>query len=315
MQYKDYYETLGVDKKSGQDEIKKAYRKLAKKYHPDTSPSDKKAEEKFKEANEAYEVLGDAEKRKKYDQFGQGQHFGNGYDFDPSQYGFGKNVKYEYRTTGNSDFSDFFNMFFSGGAFNRDDPFGGRTVKRSGRNTQRMAFKGEDSEAVIEITPEDGFSGMEKIINFRTNGNDKTISFKIPSGIRPGEKIKLSGQGNPGINGGHNGDLYLKVEFKTRGKFELDGMDLMASVDVTPWEAALGAEIPFDTLDGKILVKAPAGIQTDNKIRVTGKGYKDRTGVRGDLFIKIRIVNPPVLSREQRELYEKLRQASRTVDR
>lgn len=310
MQYKDYYEILGVDRKAGQDDIKKAYRKLAKKYHPDAHPNDKKAEDKFKEANEAYEVLGDEQKRKKYDQFGQGHDFRNGYDFDPSQYGFGNNVRYEYNTGGGSDFSDFFNTIFGGGAFNTDDLFG-QSRARGGRFSQNRVIKGEDSEAVIEITPEDGFTGTEKMITLRTGANEKTISFKIPPGIKQGEKIKLSGQGNPGSNGGRNGDLYLTVEFKTGSKFELDGINLQASVDMMPWEAALGAEIPFDTIDGRIVVKAPAGIQTDSRIRVSGKGYRDGSGHRGDLLIRIKITNPPVLSREQRELYEKLKQLSK----
>lgn len=308
MKYRDYYEILGVDKKAGQDEIKKAYRKLAKKYHPDAHPGDKSAEEKFKEANEAYEVLGDAEKRKKYDQFGMEQQFSNGYDFDPSQYGFGNNVRYQYGSAG-SDFSDFFNMFFGGGSFNTEDLFGhGRT--RTGRSAAGRPVKGEDSEAVISVTVQEGFGGAEKRVSLRTAGGDRTISFKIPPGIRNGEKIKLSGQGGPGFNGGRNGDLYLTVEITSGGGFELDGENLLASMDMMPWEAALGAEIPFDTLDGRILVKVPAGIQTDNRIRVAGKGYRTRSGARGDLYIKARIVNPRVLSDKQRELYEKLKQTA-----
>ncbi len=309
MQYKDYYEILGVDKKAGQDEIKKAYRKLAKKYHPDAHPGDNKYEEKFKEANEAYEVLGDEEKRKKYDQLGQDQNFRNGFNFDPSQYGFGNNVRYEYQTGSNNDFSDFFNMFFGGGAFGGNDIFS-RSTGRSGGFSRSYAINGEDSEAVIEITPEEGFSGTEKKISLRSESGDRAITFKIPAGIRQGEKIKLAGQGSPGINGGKSGDLYLKVSFKRGTVFEIDGMNLLAALELNPWDAALGLEVHFSTLDGKIVVKVPAGIQTDNRIRVTGKGYKDRNGKRGDLYIKVKIVNPTVLSSEQRELYEKLRLVS-----
>lgn len=311
MQYKDYYEILGVDKKASQDEIKKAYRKLAKKYHPDAHPGDKKSEDKFKEANEAYEVLGDEEKRKKYDQFGKEGQFSNGYNFDPSQYGFGSNVRYEYRNAGgDNDFSDFFNMFFGGSSFDADGIFGNKSGRSRGFRQQSYSMDGEDSEAIIEITAEEGFVGAEKKVGLRTESGDKTISFKIPAGIRQGEKIKLAGQGNPGMNGGRNGDLYLVISFKAGDGFELDGMDLVSTLELAPWDAALGAEIPFNTLDGKILVKIPPGIQTENRIRVGGKGYKANNGQRGDLYLRVKIVNPAVLNREQRELYEKLRDIS-----
>jgi len=312
MEYKDYYKILGIDKNATQDEIKKAYRKLAKKYHPDARPGDKKAEEKFKEVNEAYEVLGDPEKRKKYDQFGQGYNFAHGSSFDPSQFGFGKNVRYEYRTGRNSDFSDFFNMFFGGDSFefNIGNIFGRGGSASSGFNTGGFTgnypMKGEDIEAEIEITPEEGFSGTNKTISLKKGKEDKTISFKIPQGIKEGEKIKLASQGKPGVNGGTNGDLYLKVKFK-KSSFELDGMNLIAPLDLMPWQAALGDEVPADTLEGRILVKIPAGIQTDSKIRVANKGYRDRKGNRGDLYFRIRIMNPAILSDKERELYRQLK--------
>ncbi|HHW32473.1 MAG TPA: J domain-containing protein [Clostridiaceae bacterium] len=312
MEYKDYYKILGVDKNATQDEIKKAYRKLAKKYHPDARPGDKFTEEKFKEVNEAYEVLGDPEKRKKYDQFGQNFNFTHGSSFDPFDFGFGKNVRYEYRTSGNSDFSDFFNMFFGGDSFDFDlgNIFGRTAGASSGFNTGGYAsnfpMKGDDIEAEIEITPEEGFSGTGKTISLKKGKEDRTISFKIPQGIKEGEKIKLASQGKPGVNGGANGDLYLKVKFK-RSNFELDGMDLIASLDLMPWQAALGDEVMADTLDGKILVRIPAGIQTDSKIRVANKGYRDRTGNRGDLYFRIRIMNPAILSDKVKELYRQLK--------
>lgn len=328
MKYKDYYEILGVDKKASQDEIKKAYRRLAKKYHPDASPNDKKAEEMFKEINEAYEVLSDEEKRKVYDQFGQNTNFKHGFDFDPSMFGFGNNVRYEY-TASDADFdgfSDFFKMFFGrgkgGSTFNIDDLFGRSSVFsgsfRPGRSysfdrfssSDRFAVAGEDVEAVIEITPQEGFNGSEKTISIKTGRNEKTISFKIPAGVKDGEKIRLAGQGNPGPAGGKNGDLYLTVKFKKNSGFELNGLDLLADLNILPWEAALGADVPFEAIDGKIIVKVPAGILTDNKIRVAGKGYKDRTGKRGDLYLRARLVNPKTLTEEQRRLYEQLKKTS-----
>jgi len=317
MQYKDYYEILGVDKNASQDEIKKMYRKLAKKYHPDTHPDDKPAEEKFKEVNEAYEVLGDAEKRKKYDQFGSNFNFQNGYDFDPSQFGFGNNVRYEYHTSGDNDFSDFFNAFFGGsnGGFDISDLFGGmggsrKASKHRGFSSGHFAQKGEDVSAEIEITPEEGFNGVEKRVVLRTNGKERTISFKIPAGIKEGAKIKLSGQGNQGINGGSNGDLYLIPKFKKGSRFKIDGTNLNADINLSPWEAAMGTEVPFNTIDGRIIVKIPPGIQTDNRIRVGKKGYGTKNGSRGDLFLRARIVNPKVLSKEEKELYNKLSKES-----
>jgi len=313
VKYRDYYEILGVSKNASQDEIKKAYRKLAKKYHPDTHPGDKQAEEKFKEVNEAYEVLSDPEKRKKYDQFGNEWQFANGADFDPSQFGFGKNVRYEFRSGGNSGFSDFFNMFFGDsdpfGAFDIDSFFGGRTGKsRSGFTQGRM--KGEDSEAVLEITPEEGFAGVEKRFSIRTPEGEKTISLKIPAGIMPGEKIKLSGQGRPGFNGGPNGDLYLQIKFRSDSEFELKGLDLEKQIELYPWEAALGSTLTVKTPDGRISVKIPAGIKADGKIRIAGKGYKNRSGSRGDLYLRVKLVNPEVLDKRQLKLYEELMKIS-----
>ena len=313
MKFRDYYQVLGVDKKASQQEIKKAYRKMAKKYHPDAHPGDKASEDKLKEANEAYEVLGDEEKRKKYDQFGAQGQFHNGADFDPSAYGFGNNVRYEYRQGSSNDFSDFFNMFFGGDS--PFDSFGGGDIfgqRRGGgsRFTRSSRMKGEDSEAVLTITPNEGFSGGERRISLRTSSSERTISLKIPAGIKPGEKIKLSGQGGPGINGGSNGDLYLKVDFTHNNAFELNGLNIEAQFVLYPWEAALGAEKPFQTLDDKISVKVPAGIQSGNKIRVAGKGYRDRKGSRGDLFLRVKIVNPEKLSKAQLDLYEQLKSIS-----
>lgn len=309
MQYKDYYSILGINKNASQNDIKKAYRKLAKKYHPDANPGNKQAEEKFKDISEAYEVLSDPEKRKKYDNFGSEFHFQNGYDFDPSQFGFGNNVKYEFRTGGSRNYSDFFNMFFGDSGFDFDDFFGHTKFKKRGVN---FAYDGEDVEAEIEITPEEGFKGVEKRVVLRGGSGEKSITFKIPRGVKDGEKIRFQGQGEPGVNGGKRGDLYLVVRFKSDGRFLLEGNDLNMTLDIMPWDAALGSEVPVNTIDGRILVKIPAGIQTDSKIRVAGKGYIDRKGRRGDLYIRIRIVNPNVISHEVRELYEKLRMISRS---
>jgi len=323
MQYKDYYAILGVDKTASQDEIKKAYRKLAKKYHPDVNKGNTASEDKFKDVSEAYEVLGDAEKRKKYDTFGSQAQFSNGYDFDPSQYGYnGGNVRYEY--AGSGDHSDFFNMFFSD-AFDLNDLFsqargGGRTTHvyeggdfgdifgqtRGGARASR-ARNGQDIEAEIELTPEEGAAGTEKRISLQTETGTRSINFKVPAGVNDGETIRLKGQGHVGGNGGKNGDLRMTVRMKP-GRFTLKGQELIMNADVYPWDAALGSKLTVSTLDGRIAVKIPAGVQTGSRIRVAGKGYPFRAGKRGDLYLAVRIVNPAHLTEEQKALYEKLKE-------
>ncbi|MDD5016714.1 MAG: J domain-containing protein [Eubacteriales bacterium] len=300
MQYKDYYSILGVDKSASQEDIKKAYRKLAKEFHPDKNKGDKKAEDKFKEIGEAYEVLGDAEKRSKYDNFGSETQFRNGYDFDPSQYGYNGNVQYEYREA--ADHSDFFNMFFGGG-FDMEDLFG--STRSSSR--AHLVYDGEHIEAEIEITPEEGAAGLEKRIALQTQRGTKIFTFKIPKGVRDGEKIRLKGQGHPGSGGGRSGDLRLIVRFVKSTRYAPEGNDLVTTADVYPWDAALGGKVPVETLDGRIAVSIPAGVQSGSKIRVAGKGYPVRSGKRGDLYIRVRIVNPARLTSEQKKLYEKLK--------
>ncbi len=304
MQYKYYYKVLGIDKNASNDQIKKAYRKLAKKYHPDVNPDYKQAEGKFKEVSEAYEVLSDKEKRDKYDNFGSKSNFENGSDFDPSQYGFGKNVKYEFRSDDGQDYSSFFKMFF-GQDFGFEDNY-----QYSSANNRRTSptHKGEDISAELEITLEEGFKGDSKKISIREQGGTRSLSFKIPKGVKDGEKIRLKGQGEVSHYGGQKGDLFLTLRIKANDRFSLEGINLITSVDIFPWEAALGAEKTVNTLDGRIRVKIPAGIQTESKIRVTGKGYFDKSGKRGDLYLKVRIVNPRNLTAEMKELYEKLSQ-------
>ncbi len=304
MKYKDYYEILGLKKSATQDEIKKAFRKLAKKYHPDANPKNVVAEEKFKEVNEANEVLGDPEKRKKYDDLSREVKFSNNYDFDPRQAGY-SNVKYERTSSDINDFSDFFNAFFGGFQNSGEDIFGrNRTVKRQ---TRTYAANGRDSEAEIGITLREAFFGHQKSVTVRSNAGEKNINFKIPAGIRTGEKIKLSGQGEPGLNGGKNGNLYMKVKILNDSRFKQYGLNLETTLDIYPWDAALGSEATIETLDGKISIKTPVGIQTDGKIRVAGKGYRDTKGKRGDLFIRVRIINPKVINSEIKEEYIRIK--------
>lgn len=303
MKYKDYYEILGVDKNASQEEIKKAYRKLAKKYHPDMNAGNEKAQEKFKEINEAYEVLGDENKRKKYDTLGSGYNFYGGQEFDPSQFGFGDGVHFEFGGRGGG-FSDFFNMFFGGSDYDIGDLFGGRR----GFSSTRVQ-KGQDVESEIEVTLKEAYEGATKRVSLRMGNEYKTISVKIPRGIIPGKKIKIKGQGSPGI-GGVNGDLYLKIKLVKNDQFKLEGLNIISDVKITPWEALFGAKVVVNTLDGKVKVKIPAGIQSGQKIRIPRKGYRDMNGNLGDMYIEAKIVNPTHLTKGERELYKKLKDIS-----
>ena len=304
MEYKDYYKILGVNKNASQDEIKKSYRNLAKKYHPDLNPDDENAQEKFKEANEAYEVLNDKEKRKQYDTFGSGYNFSNGQNFDPSQYGFGGG-SHTYTST-DGDFSDFFNMFFGGGGqtsgsqgsrqgggFNIGDLFGGgRRAK-----PQRPAYESE-----LTITLEEGYQGETKDITLNIGGENKSLSIKLPEGILPGKKLKVKGE-----KWGINGDVLFKIKLKEDSKNILDGLNLTSKLDLLPYQAALGDKVIVSTLDGKIKINIPKNISSGKKIRIPKKGYKDMKGKRGDLFIEINIIIPEELTKEEIKLYKQLK--------
>ncbi len=313
MDFKDYYKTLGLEKTASPEEIKKTYRKLAKKYHPDTTKGDKKSEEKFKEVNEAYEVLGDADKKAKYDELYDDMKSGRfragaGGGFDPSMYrtytGGDGGYQYTWTTADGdaSDFSDFFNAFFGGGR-GFGDIFGGG---RAHGGFQDVSAKGQDIEARVEIGIRQAYKGGEQTVSLQTESGTKTVKFKIPAGIQPGEKIKLSGLGGPGYGKGKAGDLYLEIGLKPEAGFSLNGPDLEKTVDVYPWQAALGDEIQVQTLDEKLKVKIPAGIQTGGKLRVAARGYPAKNGRRGSLSLIVRIVNPVQITGDMKALYEQL---------
>lgn len=299
MEYKDYYKILEVDKNASQDDIKKSFRRLAKKYHPDLHPDDKEAHEKFKEINEAYEVLGNEEKKKKYDMFGSSYNFTGGQHFDPSQYGFGNGHSYTYSTSG--DFSDFFNMFFGGGGnkgFDINNLFK-RGTKRG--RAQRPSYTSE-----LSITLKEAYNGVSKNVNINIGGQRKNITVKVPKGILPGKKLKVKGE-----KWGVNGDILFKINLIDDGKNTLEGLDIIRKVEILPWEAALGAQIIVDTLEGRIKVNIPSGISSGKKIRIPKKGYRDMKNNIGNLYIEINIVNPPELTEEEIELYEKLKEISK----
>lgn len=303
MEYKDYYKTLGVSKGDSQDEIKKAFRKAAKKYHPDLHPDDKEAQDKFKEVNEAYEVLGDEKKRKQYDTFGSSGGFQGGQNFDPSQYGYGgQGGSYTY-TSSDEGFSDFFNTIFGGGGgastsgFNINDLFGGGRKSSRRPKAQRQSY---DSE--LNITIDEAYKGLERDISLSFNGDIKTIKVKVPAGILPNKRLKVKGE-----KWGIDGDILFKINFIDQEGLELDGLDIISTIDVLPWDAALGSKKVIETLEGKIKVNIPEGIESSKRIKIPKKGYKDMKGNRGDLYLKINIVNPKTLTSKQRKLYEKLK--------
>lgn len=317
MDFKDYYKVLGLDKNASAEEIKKTYRKLAKKYHPDANPGNKASEEKFKEISEAYEVLGDKDKRAKYDELYEDMKSGRfragaGGGFDPSMYWqyAGGNGGHQYTWTASggdaSDFSDFFNMFFGGG-FGGQNGFGGIFGgSRTRGGFDGFSGNGQDIEARVEIGIRQAYKGGEQTITLQTESGTKTVKFKIPAGIQPGEKIKLSGLGGPGYGKGKAGDLYLVIDLKPEAGFTYNGSELEKTIDIYPWQAALGDEVLVQTLDERLNVKIPAGIQTGGKLRLAARGYPAKNGKRGALSLVVRIVNPAHMTADMKSLYEQM---------
>ncbi|HEB99241.1 MAG TPA: J domain-containing protein [Thiotrichales bacterium] len=304
MEFKDYYEILGVPRDASQDDIKRAYRKLARKYHPDVS-DEADAEERFKEVNEAYEVLKDPEKRAAYDQLGSrwqaGQEFTPPPDWDAG---------FEFSGGGFTEadarhFSDFFESLFGARG-----PFGGR---REYHYRANAPVKGEDHHAKILIRLEDAYHGTTRAITLKAPELDetghvrlkpRTLNVKIPRGVTAGQRIRLAGQGGPGYNGGPNGDLYLEVEFETHPLYEVDGRDIYMELPVAPWEAALGATVPVPTLGGQVELKIPPGSQSGQKLRLKGRGLPGREP--GDQYVTLKIVTPPARDERARELYRRM---------
>ncbi|HEX8978720.1 MAG TPA: DnaJ C-terminal domain-containing protein [Parasulfuritortus sp.] len=298
MKYKDYYKILGVARDAATDDIKKAYRRLARKYHPDVS-KEKDAEEHFKDVSEAYEVLSDAEKRAAYDQLGayrSGQEFRPPPDWE-TRFGQGGFSQADF---GGMDFSDLFSQMFghAGGAHAGRHGFGG------------AGMRGRDVEATLRLSLEEAYQGVEKSLQLASPGHaSRTVKVRVPAGVLPGRRLRVRGKGETSMHG-QAGDLLLQIEIGAHPLFRLDGKDIMLDLPIAPWEAVLGATVTVPTLGGSVRIRIPPGAKAGQKMRLTGKGMPDPHG-NGDLYAVMQVVVPSSVTDEERELYSKLAGLSR----
>jgi curved DNA-binding protein len=301
--YHDYYETLGVPRDASAQDIRRAYRNLARKYHPDVN-SDPGAEDRFKEISEAYEVLRDEEKRSRYDRFGAnwraGEDVSHAGGFDGASRranGYG-DVRVEF---GGGDFSDFFEGLFGAR--------GSRGARGAGAAGARgFSMRGSDHEAVLELALEEAARGGKRRISL---GDGRDFEVEIPRGVRDGQRIRLAGQGEDGLAGGPAGDLFLRVRLKPDPRFTVKGRDLYVDLPVAPWEAALGAEVPVATLEGTARLKVPSGSSSGRRLRLRGQGLPAADGKPGDLYATVAIHVPGKLTRAERQAFEKLAEVSK----
>lgn len=285
MAYKNYYKILNLETSHVSiEEIKVAYRQAAKKYHPDLNVGDKLAEEKIKDINEAYRTLSVPASKRKYDRIWNSR--------------FGRSEK---AFSGKGEKASIINMFI------------GNTQSEEGKpNIAKEIAKGENIETEIGISIQEAFYGKEKMISLKTmEGKIKNIVVAIPQGIKNGEKIRLIGQGKLGENGGKSGDLLIKINIEDSKPFKLKGSDLYTDLLLTPWEAALGARTNVNSIDEETKIYIPQGIQSGERIKIPGKGYKDGNGMRGDLIAEIKVVVPKKLTEQERKMFEKLNEISK----
>jgi len=298
MKYKDYYKILEVPRTAAEDEIKKAYRRLARKYHPDVS-KEANAKEKFQEVSEAYETLRDKEKRAAYDSLGSG--FRPGQDFRPPPDWFDRFGSGRSEDLGGVDLSE---LFESLGAFGRATGFG---RGRGGRRGASMAFPGEDYEVPVRLTLEEAYRGAERQVQL----DGRSFTARIPRGATDGQRLRLRGKGGPGSNGGPPGDLYLQIALEPHPLYRVSGHDLDFEVPLAPWEAALGAQVEIPTMEGRVTMKVPPGSSGGQKLRLAGKGLPRPGGGAGDLYALLKVVVPTTLTEPEKKLFEELRETSR----
>ena len=289
MQFKDYYDILGVKPEASEAEIKSTYRKLARKYHPDVS-KESGAEDKFKAANEAYEALRDPAKRRAYDDL-RARGYRSGQEFHPPpDYGDGADFEFSHMS-GEGDFSDFFESLF------------GRGVHAGARRGGPR--RGRDVQARVTIPLRTAYTGGRERISLRdSDGSERTLEVKIPAGILPGQQIRLAGQGSPGFQGAPAGDLLLEISVSDDARFRLSGRDVLVNLPITPWEAALGANVPVPTLGGQVELKIPAGSNSGKRMRLRGRGMPGSPS--GDQLVTLEIHAPKPHTEAQRKLYERM---------
>ena len=336
--YKDYYEILQVPRTATADEIKKSYRKLARKYHPDLNPGDTDSSVNFRDVQEAYEVLSDEDKRRRYDRLGAdwkgGDQFRPPPDWQGESVDFGGSGDFgdfgsANGTHGFGGFSDFFETLFrgqrgsrGGGGFRGGEAFRmrGRDLEAEALITLEEAHHGTRRSLSLEIEepcPDCGGAGTKDGQPCRacrgrgTRPGRKTLDVKIPAGVRDGAVLRLAGQGEPGSGGGPPGDVLIHVRIEPHSRFKIEGVDnLVVELPVAPWEAVLGASVPVDTLDGRVELTIPAGSQTGRRLRLRGQGMRRRDGGRGDLYVRLKVVVPTNPSPEERRLFQELATAS-----
>ncbi len=320
VQYKDYYETLGVPRGASDVEIKKAFRKLARQYHPDVAKDKKKAEEKFKEVNEAYEVLGDQAKRKKYDELGANWKSGADFRPPPGWESFSGGQAFRGRSEGGQEyefhfggtgFSDFFEQLFGSRMRGGAGGFG----RSAGFEEEEFPERGRDIEGDIMVTLEEAMRGSVRTVNVRRPAGrsvrTETCQVKIPPGVTEGQKLRLAGRGEAGTDGGGAGDLYLRVRLARHPDFEVEDHNLIYEAELAPWEAVLGTNLSVPALDGRVNIKIPPGTQNGQKLRVRGRGLPTRDGARGDLMVVTQIAVPNKVTAAEQKLWEQLARESR----
>lgn len=286
MDFIDYYNTLGIDKKATSEEVKKAYRKLARKYHPDLNPNDKGAKLSFQKINEANNVLSDPEKRKKYDQYGKDWEHAD--EFEKAKRNQSSHQREHNASQNGGDFSDFFESMFGG------NPTGGRQVQ----------FRGQDLQASLQLSLLDAYKTHQQTLTV----NGKAIRITIPAGIGNGQTIKIKNHGGPGMNGGPSGDLYITFSIASHPDFKRMGNDLFTTKELDLYTAILGGELIIDTLNGKVKLKVKPETQNEEKVKLKEKGFPvyKKEGAFGDLFVTYAIKMPTGLTEKQKELFAEL---------